>query len=161
MKGAAYCENTIAHKSRLKKCPLIVYDYWAFGNKMIKDFKKWSVLKQEIESSKRPLFCNTREIWWCSFGLNIGTELDGKNDVFERPVLILKVFSRESIRVIPLSSATTPSKHSYPIDYDDKEGSVLLSQIKTLSTKRLTRKMCRLSKAQFIEIVEAIRREIA
>ena len=45
-----------------------------------------------------------RDIWWCSIGVNIGDEIDGKNELFHRPVLILKKFSSELCLVAPTSA---------------------------------------------------------
>jgi hypothetical protein len=43
----------------------------------VKDFDSWNEIKKKTESEK-PRFYKVREIWWCRFGLNIGTEQDGK-----------------------------------------------------------------------------------
>ncbi|MFA5871014.1 MAG: hypothetical protein WC842_03995 [Candidatus Paceibacterota bacterium] len=55
-----------------------------------KDFDSWNIQKKKINTREKVIFCNIREIWWCSLGVNIGSEEDGKNELFERPVLILK-----------------------------------------------------------------------
>ena len=56
---------------------------------MKKDFDKWNERKKALNDRERILF-NPREIWWCSFGVNIGSEQDGSGDNFERPVIIIK-----------------------------------------------------------------------
>jgi len=38
----------------------------------------WNKLQKELSDKTDPIFCNKREIWWCSIGMNIGTELYGK-----------------------------------------------------------------------------------
>ena len=118
----------------------------------MKSFDIWNGLKKQLDERENLPFANQREIWWCSLGLNVGTEEDGKNELFERPVLILKVFSKTMIRIAPLTSKARNDDHHVPITYNDREGSVILSQIKTISTKRLSRKLTRLDKMQF-EIV--------
>jgi hypothetical protein len=63
---------------------------------MLKDYRKWSPVKAIIHNSgSHPLGYKEREVWWCSVGENIGFEEDGKNELFNRPVLILKIFSKE------------------------------------------------------------------
>jgi mRNA interferase MazF len=57
---------------------------------MKKDFRKWHFRKKLVHESKNIPYFYEREIWWCSIGLNVGYEQDGKNDNFERPVLVLK-----------------------------------------------------------------------
>ena len=58
---------------------------------MEEQFDNWNNLKKRLHRGTTPIYANTREIWWCSFGFNVGTELFGKNELFERPVLVLKV----------------------------------------------------------------------
>ncbi|MBU0661405.1 hypothetical protein KKG22_04495 [Patescibacteria group bacterium] len=58
-------------------------------------FEKW--LKKKLhfhtKKEKNPKFFREREVWWASLGKNIGYEMDGKNDLFEIPILILKGYS--------------------------------------------------------------------
>jgi mRNA interferase MazF len=112
-----------------------------------------------LDSHQKIPFCNQREIWWCCIGLNVGSEVDGKNELFERPVIIIKVFNSNMIRVAPLTSKIKEDSHHYIIRYLGREGSVILSQMKTISPKRLSRKMTRLDKVQFNRLVETIRNE--
>ena len=128
---------------------------------MKKDFDKWNLLKKEINDKDNiDIFCNQREIWWCSLGLNIGSEEDGKNELFERPILILKVFNKRILRVAPLTSSYKNDEHHFGIKYNSREGSVILSQIKTISSCRLSRKLCRLEEKQFLKILEKIRNSV-
>jgi hypothetical protein len=53
-------------------------------------FKKWSEKKEYIHKNRNPVYARRKEKWWCAVGCNIGFEQDGKNDYFERPVLIFK-----------------------------------------------------------------------
>lgn len=126
-----------------------------------KDFDKWNNLKKSINTKDGiDIYCNQREIWWCSLGLNIGSEEDGKNELFERPILILKVFNKNILRIAPLTSKFKNDEHHTGIKYHDREGSVILSQIKTISSKRLSRKLCRLDKKQFNLVLEKIKQNI-
>ena len=127
---------------------------------MSKDFDSWNKLQKFIESKNVDIFCNTREIWWASLGLNIGSEEDGKNNLFERPVLIIKVFNKSTVRILPLTSKTKNDKNHVPISYEGMLGSVILSQLKTISTKRLTRKLCKLNKREFDEITQRLRQNL-
>ena len=118
---------------------------------MKKDFDKWNKIKKVLE--KRPdVFCNQREIWWCSIGANVGAEASGKNDLFERPVLILRIYSMQSIVAAPLTSKPKDDIYHEEIHYDNKMGCVILSHARTISPRRLQRKMCRLDKKQFKEV---------
>ncbi|MBI2454038.1 MAG: type II toxin-antitoxin system PemK/MazF family toxin [Parcubacteria group bacterium] len=66
--------------------------------------------------------------------------------MFERPTLIINVFNRDMVRVAPLTSKSKEDNHHVPIIYNNRTGAVILSQVKTISTKRLSRKLCRLNK---------------
>ena len=53
---------------------------------MIKRFLEWIGLKEKLHSNNfTPPFFKEKEIWWCYFGENIGTEMNGKGDFFTRP----------------------------------------------------------------------------
>jgi len=104
---------------------------------------KWFKIKIELElfRKSRKIFFSEGEIWWASIGSNIGHEEDGKNEKFERPVLILKKFNNFLIFVVPLSSKLKEGdKYYYKLFCNYGFSSVLLSQARAISTKRLSRK---------------------
>ena len=115
-------------------------------------FNNWNTLKQQLSEREATTFCNKREIWWCSIGMNIGTELYGKNDLFERPVLVLKVYNKETIFVLPLTSKVKEGKYHVEVPLGGVTSCAVLSQGKTISTKRLSRKVGRVSKNDFRNI---------
>ena len=71
---------------------------------MNKDFNRWNVLKKYLNDAGRIFYAHPREIWWCSLGINVGAEIDGKHENFERPVIVMKVYSKETLIVLPLTS---------------------------------------------------------
>jgi mRNA interferase MazF len=117
-------------------------------------FDDWNELKKKIHRRDVSIFCNTREIWWCSFGMNVGTELYGKNTLFERPVLVLHVFNTETIRVVPLSTKEKSGKYYTPVTYGNVTSCAVLTHVKTISTKRLSRKVGRVAKNEFDRIID-------
>jgi len=58
----------------------------------IKRFDEWIKQKKKLDShdSTDSLYVKEREVWWISIGVNVGAEIDGKNELFERPVLIFR-----------------------------------------------------------------------
>lgn len=114
---------------------------------MIKDFDNWNKLKQTLER-RAPVFCNERELWWCSIGANIGTETSGKNELLERPVLVLQVFNKHSIRVAPLTSKIKNDRFHTKLEYHGVQGWVILSHSRTISAKRLQRKLYKINMFQ-------------
>lgn len=122
---------------------------------MEKDFDNWNKEKKNVDKKNvnRDLFFYAREIWWCSAGLNIGVEADGKNDNFERPILIIKKFNADMVWVLPLTTKEKNDKYHFKLNHEDIKSWVILSQIKTISTKRLLRKVGSISEFDFKEIV--------
>ena len=109
-------------------------------------FDEWNKLKQEIDN--RQTFSNfrSREIWWCSVGKNIGTEEDGKNISFERPVLVLKKWSSQFFVGLPLTTKKQieekSAKYYFKYNLNDlKDGYIMLSQVRVFSSKRLIRRI--------------------
>ena len=122
-----------------------------------KDFDKWNIKKKLINQKEISggQFFNEREIWWGSVGLNIGYEQDGKNDDFERPLLIIRKFNRDIVWVVPLTTVAKNNKFHYQLK---TSGSfVILSQIRLVSTKRLIRRAEKITDPEFEEIIKRIK----
>ena len=124
-----------------------------------KDFDGWNTTKKRLELRKDiPLF-KEREIWWCSVGMNIGFETFGKGADFNRPVLILNKHNRYTFFGLPLGSARNPdSAHHFSLDFGGRNGSVFITQGRTLSSKRLTNRMGALPEHVFNDILEAFQK---
>ena len=116
----------------------------------MKDFDNWNIEKKNIENvGHETLLFHEREIWWCSIGLNIGDEQDGKNELYERPVLILKKFNNKLAWVLPMTTKHKEGIYYYPLSYKGKTFSVILSQLRLVSTKRFHRLVRKISPHQF------------
>ena len=122
---------------------------------MEKDFDKWNAEKKAVDAKavNTELFFYAREIWWCSVGLNIGVEADGKHNNFERPMLIVKKFNADMVWALPLTTQGQDNKYYYRLNHEDVKSWVVLSQIKTISTKRFLRKVGSISESDFKEII--------
>ncbi|KKR45587.1 MAG: hypothetical protein A3G47_03360 [Candidatus Zambryskibacteria bacterium RIFCSPLOWO2_12_FULL_39_45] len=122
---------------------------------MDKDFDKWNTEKKTVDAKvvNRELFFYAREIWWCSAGLNIGVEVNGKHENFERPMLIVKKFNADMVWALPLTTQGQNNKYYYKLDHEDMKSWVILSQIKTISTKRFLRKVGSISLSDFKEVI--------
>ncbi|MCK5510676.1 type II toxin-antitoxin system PemK/MazF family toxin [Candidatus Parcubacteria bacterium] len=105
-------------------------------------FIEWTKLKIRIQiSEEEPVYFREKEIWWASLGVNIGYEQDGKNRNFERPVLILKKFNKNILLALPITSKDKTGKYYYQFKYDGVKYSIILSQIRLISNKRLLRRL--------------------
>ena len=123
----------------------------------MKEFDLWNKKKKTLEERAHvPLF-NEREIWWCTLGLNLGFEVDGKDDDFERPMCIVRKFNKDTFLGFPLTSTTKESRYYFPLTLHGTKGSLNLSQGRLLSAKRLQRKLGRMSGAEFERLKNELR----
>ena len=88
------------------------------------------------------------EIWWCAVGENIGHEINGRGKPFSRPVLIIKVISKDMFIGIPITS----THKNFPGYFKYKDRSLLFEQIRVFSTKRLYTRQEIVSRKQFVKI---------
>ena len=123
---------------------------------MNKDFDKWNELKKLIHNEKIPPFHRECEIWWCSLGVNIGFEEDGKNKLFERPVLIFRKFNKNMFWGLPLTKTQRVGKFYFSFELKKQQSSVILSQLRIFSSKRLIRRMGRLNDLEFKDLEEKV-----
>lgn len=130
-------------------------------NKMyVKKFDVWNKQKQKINAHKMQdsLYVKEREVWWISVGVNVGAEIDGKNELFERPVLIFRKVGREQFYGLPLTSREKSGPFYRLVHYGDSVGNVCLSQLRVFSTKRLIRKIDVVNEDEFVELQETFAR---
>ena len=130
----------------------------------IKDFESWNKEKQKInkKDSKKKSFHNVGEIWWCKVGVNVGFEIDGKEN-FLRPVLIYKTLTPDTFFGIPLTKKKEGEmkdkieKFYYKLETFELDGvsfdSLLsLQDIRKFDNKRLENKYKELPSNKYKEI---------
>lgn len=99
------------------------------------------------------------DIFWADLNPTIGNEQAGK-----RPVLIIShnVFNQNSGTVIALAITSQPQKAGFPLTFDfedkkmPKKSWIKISQIRTLSTKRITKKITSLDEQTVNQIVDGL-----
>jgi len=64
-----------------------------------KKIYKMARFKNQITKNRQNSLFYEREIWFCSVGMNLGHEEDGKQDQFLRPIIILK-----NLMIIPFGA---------------------------------------------------------
>ena len=121
----------------------------------MKDFDKWNEEKKILDEDDFSGFVHEREIWWCSLGVNVGHEEDGKNEQFERPALILKKWSNKTVIILPMPTKTKKNKYHFAFQHEGIEFAVILSQVRIISTNRLTRKIRKINRHLFGDIQRA------
>ena len=135
------------------------------------EFVKWIKVKVKIHLKDNTLLSyKEREIWWANFGLNVGSEQNGKHDDFERPVLVLRKFGHSLFWAVPLTTKDKDNAYRMPVIYKeyfeniigdliitDKNGFLVLNQMRAISSKRLIRKLGVVEEENFNMIREKIR----
>jgi len=124
---------------------------------LVNKFVNWTKLKVRIHLTDKNIYFHEREIWWASLGMNIGYEENGKHENFERPVLIIKTFNRHICWILPMSTKNKDNPYYFKINYHGSVYSVILSQIKLISSRRLLRKIRKISSEEFRQIKQVIR----
>ena len=109
---------------------------------MEKDFDRWNKKKKKMELYNHPLSFKEGDIWWIGMGLNIGSEMNGKNALYERPVYVLRKCNQNTFIGIPCTSKKHNGSHMYSLIIENKGIFHLnFSQIRVFSSKRLFRKI--------------------
>ena len=124
---------------------------------MKKDFDKWNQVKKKT-NAEEPRLYTVREIWWCQFGVNIGTEQDGSGALFLRPALIVRGFGPDACLVVPLTTSTREHPLRVSVGMiDGRPARANLSQMRVLDTRRLVEKVGFLEKELFANIRKTAR----
>lgn len=124
---------------------------------MEKDFDRWNRRKKHIDARAGEILFHEREIWWCSLGINVGSEQDGISENFERPVLVIRNFNGQVLWVLPLTRTIKRSPFFYPLGDPTGDSAVVLSQLRLISSRRLVRKIRMLDEVQFNGVVRAVK----
>lgn len=119
------------------------------------NYDNWNVIKKNINNRDR-VFFNKGDIWFTSIGKNIGDEQDGKNEYFERPVLIIRRFNNSVFLAVPLTSNNKNGKFYYNLK-SFNNSTIILSQVRLLDAKRLLRFMGKIENGELVFIKEKIR----
>lgn len=127
------------------------------SKKYVKHFDEWATQKKKINNHdlKNSLYIKEREVWWISVGINIGDEIDGKNELFERPVLIFRKVGREQFYGLPLTSKEKVGPFYRLVHYGESIGNACLSQLRVFSAKRIIRKIGIIDESEFQELQKA------
>jgi mRNA-degrading endonuclease toxin of MazEF toxin-antitoxin module len=102
-----------------------------------KDFDGWNMIKKRLDKSNRKVTFYEKEIWWCSTGVNVGSEQDGKGDIFMRPVYILKTINSRTFLGISLTSKLKEDAAHVSFYFNYDITTAKLSQIKVYDRNRL------------------------
>jgi mRNA interferase MazF len=123
----------------------------------MKQFDEWNGIKKIVNDQTAKLY-GERDIWWCSLGVNVGFEQDGTGRSFERPVVVLKGFSKMVCLVVPLTTSTKENKYHFPLgEIDGKQASAITSQVRLVDTRRFIDKIGMLDTLKFKGLKNAVK----
>lgn len=125
----------------------------------IKRFLEWIGLKEKLHLSQEKIpLVSEGQIWWASLGENVGYEINGKNQLFTRPVLILKKLAKEFFLVVPLTSQTKIGSWYVNYKQNGKSYSACIHQIRTIDYRRLSSKLGWFDETDFERIKEGFKK---
>jgi mRNA interferase MazF len=125
---------------------------------MEKDFNRWNLQKQALDVSEKFIGFHEREIWWCSIGVNVGSEQYSQTGDFSRPVLIVRKFTANMFWGIPLTTKINDKKFRFRYMLEEIESDALLLQMRAYDRKRLVRKIGTMTTQDFERLKIAVQR---
>ncbi|MFA6278638.1 MAG: type II toxin-antitoxin system PemK/MazF family toxin [Candidatus Paceibacterota bacterium] len=137
---------------------------------MEEGLEQWNEIKKALRGLVNFPRPKKRQVWWCTVGLNIGSE-QSCDEGFERPVLVIKVFGTIFWGIPITSSDPDGKKEVNPLFYkiegvsyttaDGKnkilEGYIALHQLRAYDARRLKRKILRIDVGLFSKILTELR----
>jgi mRNA-degrading endonuclease toxin of MazEF toxin-antitoxin module len=123
----------------------------------MKDFDNWNGKKKKIEYEiPNELVFQEREVWYGSIGINIGDEQDGKNELYERPVLVIKKFNKSLALVVTMISGNKSGPYYHHVPSNMGGFTIVLSQLRIVSAKRLNRRIFKVPEAAFELVIQKL-----
>jgi|SRR3989344_538312 len=126
---------------------------------VIKKFAEWLGLKERLHNIfRRPPVFKEGELWWCSIGENIGSEINGKSKKFSRPVVVFKKLSGGTFLGVPTTSLNKIGSWYVQVVVHDITETAILSQVRVLDYKRLHEKIGQLDASDFKKLKVGFRK---
>ena len=88
------------------------------------------------------------EIRWVAFGVNVGSEIDGKGVSFTRPALIAHVIGSHLALVVPLSTSVKEIAGYIPFEWKGKTIALCVHQTRIVSQKRVLSRKGRIANSR-------------
>lgn len=118
----------------------------------MKKFDEWNEVKKVIDHRAKSIIFKERDVFWASIGENIGFEQNGKGDIFSRPILIVKRFSRNMFFGIPLSTQLKQGDFFFEFELSGEKANALIVQGRLFDAKRLENKIGMMHKDDFVNL---------
>ena len=102
-----------------------------------KDFSSWIILKEKLDNEMGRPNIKVKEVRWCAIGHNVGSEIDGKGELFARPVIILKIVSTNTCLILPLTNSSKAGAFTFDFNFKGKDIKARLDQVRIVDLKRI------------------------
>ncbi|MDP3989032.1 MAG: type II toxin-antitoxin system PemK/MazF family toxin [bacterium] len=109
---------------------------------------------QKHNKEHRPPLVSERDIWWVSIGENIGSEIDGKSELFSRPVIIFCKLAHGFYFVIPTTTKTKNGSWFVPFTHGGKSVVACLHRARTIYYRRLSSKLGQIDTDDYSRVQE-------
>ena len=116
-----------------------------------KDFDKWNLVKQRINTEEHNISIRAGEVRWVSLGVNIGSEMDGKGISFTRPALIINISGSSFALIVPMSTKIHDKPGYLPMTFNNRQVALCIHQTKVVSQKRIFSRLGRISDTKLKE----------
>ena len=124
----------------------------------MKRFLVWIGLKERLhEAHHSPPLVSDADIWWASVGENVGSEINGKSDLFSRPVIIYKKLAHGFYFVVPTTTQARQGTWFVPFRQKDKTMIACLHQARAIDYRRLSSKLGTIDDEDFDRVKEGFR----
>ena len=118
----------------------------------LKIYDEWNEIKKKIQVKDKLGYFKERQIWWCSIGQNLGSEIYGKGATFTRPVLVFKKLSGHAFLGLLMTSKAKSGSWYVTIKHKGEEVTALLHQVRVFDKKRLVDRFGQVDDADFEKI---------
>lgn len=126
---------------------------------MLKQFGQWLKLKERLhERDQRPPLVSEGDIWWASVGENVGSEINGKSELFSRPVIVYRKLSHGFYFVIPTTTQAKTGSWYVPFRQKGRENAACLHQARAIDYRRLSSKLGTLDDEDIVRVREGFTR---
>ncbi|WFU32429.1 type II toxin-antitoxin system PemK/MazF family toxin [Bradyrhizobium brasilense] len=125
----------------------------------MKRFFEWLGLKERLHKAKHaPPLVSERDIWWASMGENVGSEINGKSDLFSRPVIVLKKLAHGFYFVIPTTTQLREGTWYVAFQQHGKDVAACLHQARAIDFRRLSSRLGRVDSDDFERVKDGFRK---
>ncbi len=108
----------------------------------MKRFLLWIGLKQTLhERAHKPPLVSEGDIWWASIGENVGSEVNGKSNLFSRPVIIYRKLAHGFYFVVPTTTQDRKGTWFVGFRQHAKSMAACLHQARAMDYRRLSSKL--------------------